>query len=274
MRGLAEFVMKGRKQAIMAVVLLGLIPLINLFNPVIVGLVMLRKGWKEAAIVLAWAILPIGAWALVGDIVPLIMLLGISGLSLLLRESESWEFTLLAATLIGVSVELYLTLQPATLDLILEQMELYLTTNNLQDVQIADYRETLVSFIGAVYMFIAIASLMTARWMQAALFNPGGFQQEFHGLRIKQKAALLILALMVLANLGILVPLTWVMYLVIPLMFSGVALIHSVVKTKNLSSMWLVVFYALIMLPLIVQMVVLLALLDSWYDFRARLKTA
>jgi len=37
MRGLAEFVMSGRKQAIMAVVFLGLIPLVNLLNPVVVG---------------------------------------------------------------------------------------------------------------------------------------------------------------------------------------------------------------------------------------------
>ena len=274
MRGLAEFVMKGRKQAIMAVLLLGFIPMINLLNPVVVGLVMLRKGWKEAAIVLAWAILPIAAWAVAGDIVPMIMLLGISGLSLLLRESESWEFTLLAATLIGVSVEVYLKLQPALLDLILEQMELYVAARSLQNVQIADYRETLTSFIGAVYMFLAIVSLMAARWMQAALFNPGGFQEEFHGLRIEQNVALLILGLMVLANLGILIPQTWVLYLIIPLMFSGVALIHSVIKMKNLSSMWLVVFYALIMLPMIVNMVVLLALLDSWYNFRARLKAS
>ena len=110
--------------------------------------------------------------------------------------------------------------------------------------------------------------------MQAALFNPGGFQEEFHGLRIEQNVALLILGLMVLANLGILIPQTWVLYLIIPLMFSGVALIHSVIKMKNLSSMWLVVFYALIMLPMIVNMVVLLALLDSWYNFRARLKAS
>jgi hypothetical protein len=88
MRGLAEFVMTGRKQAIMAVLLLGLIPLVNLLNPVVVGLVMLRKGVSEASIILAWAILPVGGWAIAGDIVPLIMLIGISGLSLLLRKSS------------------------------------------------------------------------------------------------------------------------------------------------------------------------------------------
>ena len=75
MRGLAEYVMTGRRQAMIAVMLLGLIPLVNLLNPVVVGLIALRKGLQEAGIVFAWAVLPLGAWAVAGDVVPLIMLL-------------------------------------------------------------------------------------------------------------------------------------------------------------------------------------------------------
>jgi len=272
MRGLAEFVMTGRKQAIMAVLLLGLIPLINLLSPVIVGLIMLRKGVREAALILAWAILPLAGWAIAGDSVPLIMLLGISGLGLLLRESGSWEFTLLASILIGVCVEFYLRVRPEVMDLIMQQLEVYLTTNNLQGVQVEELREIVTSFIGAVYMFLAVMLLMLARWMQAALYNPGGFRQEFHQLRIKHTVALSLMGLMLLANFGIVIPSSWVLYLILPMMFSGVALIHAVVALKKLSSMWLVVFYALIMLPLVAQMVVLLALVDSWYDFRTRLQ--
>lgn len=273
MRGLAEFVMTGRKQAIMAVLLLGLIPLVNLMNPVIVGLVMLRKGVNEAGVILAWAILPVGAWALAGDIVPLIMLIGISGLALLLRETESWEFTLLAAIAIGVAVEVYLRVRPAMLDLMFQQLGPYLESNDLQGMQIEDFREVVTSFIGSVYMFLAVVLLMLSRWMQAALFNPGGFKQEFHQLRIKQKVALLLMALVALANFDVVIPSSWVLYLVLPLIFSGVALIHAVVAKKKLSSTWLVVFYVVIMFPLVVQLLVLLALIDSWYDFRTRLTT-
>lgn len=276
MRSLAEFVMKGRKQAIMAVLLLGLIPLLNLLNPVVVGLVMLRKGVKEATLILAWAILPVGGWAIAGDIVPLIMLLGISGLALLLRETESWELTLLVSILIGISVEMYLRLRPEVLNLIFTQLEAYLATNSVQGlpqgVQINDLREIVTSFIGSVYMFLAVMLLMLSRWMQATLYNPGGFKQEFHRLRIKQKYALFLVGLMLLANFGIVIPPTWLLYLVLPMLFSGVALLHAVVAQKKLSSMWLVAFYALIMLPLVVQLVVLLALIDSWYDFRTRLQ--
>jgi len=270
MRGLAEFVMKGRKQAIMAVLLLGLIPLLNLLSPVLVGLVVLRKGFQEAVQVLVWAILPIGGWALAGDPVPLIMLLGITGLAGLLRSSESWEFTLLAAIAVGVCVEIYLRLQPAVLDLIFLQMQPYFEANAIQGEQLDALRDVMTSFMGAVYMFLSIILLMLARWMQAALFNPGGFQKEFHGLRVEQRVALILVSCMMLANFEILIPQTWMLYLVLPLMFSGIALIHAVVAEKKLSSRWLAVLYALIVLPLIANLVVLLALLDSWYDFRTR----
>lgn len=272
MRGLAEFVMKGRKQAIIAVLLLGLIPIANLLSPVIVGLVVLRKGMQEAAQILIWAILPVGGWAIAGDPVPLIMLLGISGLAGLLRSSKSLEFTLLAAIAIGVCVEIYLRLQPAVLDLIFIQMQPYFDANNIRGEELVELRDILTSFMGAVYMFLSIVLLMLSRWMQAALFNPGGFRKEFHQLRIEPKVALLLVASMMLANFEILIPFSWIPYLILPLMFSGLALIHAVVAAKKLSSLWLAALYALIMLPLIANLVVLMALLDSWYDFRSRLR--
>ena len=273
MRGLAEFVMRGRKQAIMAVVFLGLIPLVNLLNPVVVGLMVLRKGVLEVAIIFAWAILPIGAWAIVGDIAPLIMLFGISGLAWLLRETESWEFTLLATIAIGLGVEIYLRLQPAVLDGLFQQLELLLVTNNLQGIQLEDLRESIGSFIGVGYMFLAIGLLMLARWMQATLFNPGGFQKEFHQLRIGQKMALGLAGLMLLGSYQLLIPQSWVFYLILPLLFSGIALVHAVVVNKKLSSLWLAAFYALLIVsPTVLLLIVLLALVDSWYDFRSRLQ--
>ena len=274
MRGLAEYVMTGRRQAIIAVMLLGLIPLVNLLNPVVVGLIALRKGLQEVVIIFAWAILPLGAWAVAGDVVPLIMLIGITGLAVLLRESESWEFTLLAAIAVGVCVEVYFRLQPAVIDALMQQLDLYLQASNPQGLQIEEVRDAMLSVIGVVYMFLSIVLLMLARWMQAVLYNPGGFKQEFHSLRIEQKVALALIVIMLLSSFGIVVPEAWVLYFVLPLLFSGIALTHAVVAKKKLSSMWLVTFYILLMLPVVVQILVLLALVDSWYDFRSRLSSS
>ena len=271
MRGLAQFVMTGRKQAIIAAGLLGLIPLINLLSPAVVGIVMLRKGLQEATFVFIWGALPLVVWAMLGDIVPLVLLFGITGLTWLLRETESWEFTFLAAIAIGLVIEIYLRLQPAVLDAVFQQLQPYFQQNNLQGMEIEQIRETMTTIIGSVYMFLSIVLTMLARWMQASLFNPGGFQSEIHQLRIKQKVALILLGFILLCSFGILIPQAWVLYFMIPLVFSGVGLLHAVVAKRKMSSMVLVVFYVLLMLPVVIQVVVLLALIDSWYDFRARL---
>ena len=271
MRGLAQVVMTGRKQAIIAAGLLGLIPLINLLSPADVGIVMLRKGLQEATFVFIWGALPLVVWAMLGDIVPLVLLFGITGLTWLLRETESWEFTFLAAIAIGLVIEIYLRLQPAVLDAVFQQLQPYFQQNNLQGMEIEEIRETMTTIIGSVYMFLSIVLTMLASWMQASLFNPGGFQSEIHQLRIKQKVALILLGFMLLCSFGILIPQAWVLYFMIPLVFSGVGLLHAVVAKRKMSSMVLVVFYVLLMLPVVIQVVVLLALIDSWYDFRARL---
>ena len=158
MRGLAEYVMTGRRQAIIAVMLLGLIPLLNLLNPVVVGLVALRKGLQEVTVLFVWAVLPLGAWAMAGDVVPLIMLIGITGLALLLRETESWEFTLLAAIAVGVCVEVYFRVQPAVVDALMQQLEIYLQANNPQGLQIEEVRNVMLSVIG---FFLVLPNAVT-----------------------------------------------------------------------------------------------------------------
>ena len=271
MGSLAQFVMSGRKQAILASVLLGLVPLFNLLGPVVVGLVTLRKGVTEGLVVFAWAVLPLAGWAYVGDIVPVIMLLGILGLATLLRETGSWEFTLLAAIAVGAGVEIYLRLQPGLIELMLAQFEEVLRQGQVENFDMAMFRESMFSFIAAVYMCLAILLLMLARWLQARLYNPGGFQQEFHRLRMEQKVAGVLVVLMLLIEFSGIVPSNWVVYLMLPLVFSGLALVHGVVAIKKLSGMVLVVLYAMVMFRPVLLLVVMLAIVDSWYDFRARL---
>ena len=273
LRGLAEYVMTGRRQAMIAVTLLGLVPLVNLLNPVVVGLVALRKGLQEVVMVFVWAVLPVGAWAVAGDVVPLVMLIGITGLALLLRETESWELTLLAAIVVGISVEAYFRVQPAVIDALMEQLERYVRSSSSQDLQLELISSVMLSVIGAVYMFLAVLLLMTARWMQALLFNPGGFRVEFHELRIGRNVATCLIAAVLLSGSGVIVPEVWILYFLMPFVFAGIALVHAAVLMKRLPVMLLVTFYIVLMLPVAVQLVVVLALADSWFDFRSRLQS-
>src|SRR5690606_36977797 len=68
MTALAECAMAGRRQAILAAMLLGILPLVNSLSAPIVALVCLRHGPKEALMVGVWAMLPALAWAMAGDV--------------------------------------------------------------------------------------------------------------------------------------------------------------------------------------------------------------
>lgn len=277
MRALARFVMAGRMQAVAAAMLLGLVPVLNMLSPVVTGLVMLSRGPREGAFILMWALLPLAGWAVAGEPFPLIVLAGVAGLAWLLRETGSWALTLLAAILIGVGWDVYAGLEPAPLDTLFRQVETLLAASGIQSpgVRLEDVWSIMLNLLGASLMVTTLLVLMLARWMQAGLYKPGGFRREFHSLRLEWKAALALLAAMLLSAVGVL-PRTWIVYLMVPFTFSGIALVHAVVAIKQLSTVWLTGFYALLLiLPVLTGRALLLAtLLDSGLDFRGRLGSA
>lgn len=274
MRGLAQYAMNGRRQAITAAFLCGLIPLANMLTPAIVGLVGLRHGPREALMVAAWAALPLFGWAMAGDITPLILLVGVLVLAAVLRRTSSWQPTMLVAILVGVGAELALRLRPEFLVLLTEQVELFLAsgTAEMPEVPPELMQGVLISLFGVMHMFLAICLLMLARWWQAVLYNPGGFQQEFHQYRLQPSVAVALMALFVLASFGITVLSGWTMYFVMPLFFAGIALVHGLIGIKKLSRLWLIAFYMLMLNPPLAQLLAVFALADSWYDFRGRIQ--
>lgn len=277
MRGLAEYAMKGRRQAILAVLLCGLLPIVNYLAAAIVALVCLRKGWQEALIVVVWAILPAGGWAIAGDPIPLLLLAGTCCLAITLRETESWQLVLLGSIAIAVVTELSLRLIPGFLTNMVDQLKLALNEFNFA-VQPGftdeGYRQYVLAIYGLLHMVMSLVMLMLARRWQAQLYNPGGFQQEFHQLRIENKAALALTVLFILAINGVPVLRGWTYYFMVPLLVSGMALVHAIIGLKKLPKALLVIFYFVMMMPTMLLILVLLALIDSWYDFRKRIRVS
>lgn len=277
MRALAQYTMIGRRQAILASGLCGLIPLFNLLAPALVALVCLRHGPRETLIVAAWAALPLIGWALAGDVIPLVLLIGVPGLAMVLRRTASWSYTLLAAILVGVGAELVLRSRPDILAVMTEMLEAFLATGALAEqpeITSDMLRSVLVSLFGIMHMFLAICLLMVARWWQAGLYNPGGFRQEFHQLRVPPNVALLLVVMFLVASFSGTVLAGWSVYFMMPLFFAGLALVHGLVGLKKLSWLWLLAFYLLMLNPLVAQLLSVAALIDSWYDFRSRVKPA
>jgi len=277
MRALAQYAMNGRRQAITAAFLCGLIPLVNMISPALVALVCLRYGLREALLVAIWAALPLLGWAMAGDITPLILLIGVLALAEVLRASAAWQYTLLAAILVGVGAELALRIRPDFLDMLMAQVEAFLASGagpQNADLSPEIMRGALISLFGVMHMFLAICLLILARWWQAVLYNPGGFQQEFHQFRLQPAAAMILMVLFVLASVGVTVLSGWVMYFVMPLFFAGLALVHGLIGLKKLSWVWLLAFYLLLLNPLLAQLLIVAALMDSWIDFRGRIRRA
>ncbi|MYE99377.1 MAG: hypothetical protein F4234_04235 [Gammaproteobacteria bacterium] len=262
--------MAGRKQAVLAIVLLGLPPLVNLLTPALVAMVGMRKGMTAGSAMLLWALLPTGFWLLLGDAFPLLLLFGVFVLAAVLRATESWQNVLLAGIGVGAMFEFYLRAQPAMLDLLFEQLELYVRANNLEDVQLDEVREVMTTLLAAFYMALSVALLMLGRSMQAMLYNPGGFQEEFHALRIGQTTTLVLVGMILLVNIVEGLPEAWIFYLAAPFVFAGLALAHALVARKSASVFWLVAMYMLLIFPTMMYLLILVAIVDSWYDFRAR----
>lgn len=275
MKALAEYVMAGRRQAILAAVLLGLLPVVNFLSAPVVALVCLRHGKTEGLLVLGWAILPALGWAILGDVIPVLLLLGIATLALVLQYSNSWEVTLLAGIGVGIGAQVGLTLQPDFLLLMQQQIEQVLSNPEMQGQMSAlppeQMQQLLRAFFGAMLMFLVLVMLMLARSWQARLYRPGGFREEFHGLRLSWKATSMLVLLFALGSLGAPVLQQLTLLLVLPLLIAGVALVHGMVGLKKWPPASLVIFYLALLSPITTQILVLAAIVDSWYNFRARM---
>lgn len=276
MQALAKFAMKGRRQAILAAILLGVFPVVNFLSAPIVALVWLRHGKSEGLMVLAWAILPALGWAVLGDMIPLLLLLGIVVLAAVLRSTDSWEATLLSSIGVGLGAQLGLQIKPDFVVVMQQQIEQLMNNPELQGqfsaVPPEQLQQLLMVFFGTMLMFLALMLLMLARSWQAALFNPGGFRSEFHRLKLSWKASAALVLVFALVSVGSDEMQQLSLYFVVPLLIAGVALVHGVVGLRRWPVAVLVVFYATLLSPIMTQILLLAAITDSWYDFRARLR--
>jgi hypothetical protein len=277
MRGLAEYVMSGRRQAATVAVLFGLLPMLNLLSAAVVALVTLRKGPREGFLVMMWALLPAGLHWLEGDPASVIMVVGVFLLAQLLRRTQSWQQVLLLTTVLGVLLQLSLPLQQEYLASIRTRLVTVLESggglqSTAEGMTLAEAADQIMALwmdvYGVSHAFVFIVCLMIGRYWQALLYNPGGFQQEFHELRIDRRV-MAVLLLLVLAGLAGLQPLaSWIMLFCLVPSLVGLAVVHKVVAMRKLNTAWLFLAY---LLALATPLVLVLGFADSWLDIRKRM---
>ncbi len=279
MRAFAEFVMRGRTQAV-AVSVLGVGSMLFVWvSAATVALVTLRKGGTQGGIVLLWTLLPALVIAVMGrDIGPAAAVTGAAFAALALRSSASWTWALAAATLSGfVTAVLMSTLGAEQLAAIMEVLQRFMDKvqqeGNAAAAMALPSATAVAGLIGLSNVGSVLVSLLLARWWQSLLYNPGGFQREMHSLRLPQSFVLALAGVgLLLVNAGDDYRL-WSTIVTAPLLVAGLCLAHGVVGLRKMSGSWLVMLYlALLMLDGMRVVLMMVAVLDSWINFRGRLQ--
>lgn len=283
MRALADFVMRGRLQATFAVVIAAALPLLFWVSAAAGSLVLLRRGLNDALGIVAWALLPTLLWWHFGEPRPLLVLFGTLVLALVLRASVSWTRVLLASVLLGVLYGVIIdavfgeTVKRNAAELLelMPQMlgEAYQQMSADEKARVGNLlTPVLTGLMAALLQLLSLLSLLLGRYWQALLYNPGGFAREFRAVRLPAPIAVaLLVGIFLLPGLGIelamLTPLCSV-----PLAFAGVALLHGLVAQQRLGRFWLVGLYVslLLFMQLVYPLLVVLAVVDSLFDFRGR----
>lgn len=281
MKALAEFVMRGRKPAILVVMIAAVLPMLFPVSAAAGSLVLLRRGLADAASVVGWALLPAMTWWLLGEPRPLLVIVGTLVLAQVLRNSISWLRVVLTSVCVGVlfaavlgQVQGELIASTVTaLQQVLPEMlgEAYSSLTAIQRERlVALLPPLLTGIMAALLQLLCLMCLMVARYWQAVLYNPGGFARELQALRIPAPVAAALLAAVVLAPYGgsdllMLAPL-----LSLPLLLAGVALVHALVADRRIAVFWLAGMYVSLVLfmQLTYPLLVLLAVVDSVLDFR------
>lgn len=128
-------------------------------------------------------------------------------------------------------------------------------------------------------MTMEMGVLLLARWGQARLYYPGGFQRDFHALRLPKWVALVMGALLLATSFATIdmVLLVHVGLLAMALLaIAGLGFIHWYVAFKRYNLLWLVGVYGLIIgtSMAVLPLLAVVALLDSGLNFRQRLTAA
>lgn len=130
------------------------------------------------------------------------------------------------------------------------------------------------SFVAMLVLSLWIMSVCIGRWWQALLFNPGGFQQEFHQLRISKNVAIpaAILAWVISSQSGTLQYFAADIFILLTFFYwlGGVALVHSIAGNLRLHWSVYLIFYPLNIIPPMQVIVAGAGFFDSWFNFREK----
>ena len=282
MARLAHYVMASEWRAALIASLLLFLPLFSWAGASVVALYALRRGVEKSLLVTAVPVLCASLMAFVfGDPSILLVLAITIVLAAVLYRTLSWILVLLIGLglslvlvfLVGAVYEETLTgLVVAIKEVVAPPAQLATlgVDSKTVDAWMASLSVGALSFVQTVS---AIFALIFARAVQAQAYNPGGFKAEFEAVILPPMFAV---GCLVLATTGFLID-PWMLRFTpvgaLPLMFAGIALVHGLTSMRESRGL-IIVFYAALVFftPYLLMLLALLAVIDAFVDFRARVR--
>jgi len=291
---LARFILKGPSQAALvaaSMAILGLaVPPAAWLSAAAIVLVTLVNEPKSGLMTTALSALGAGIFAYLIFGSPQVALVFV-----LLAWLPAW----IIASILRQTVSLAYSLQVLTVISLLAVVMVYLFAPNIgehwresldimvaqlaeqsEDFNLTDLKQTedwIIRFLPGLFvssvMFGTMLSLFLARWWQAALYNPGGFAEEFQKLNLGKFSALCAMAILLIAMaVGnvfsvALVTVVFVLYGV-----QALSLLHAAIKIRQVNTAWLFAIYLIMFfIPQVLLLLILLSFSDPWLNIRRRI---
>ena len=267
----AHYIMRGRSQAAIVAAVGSLFFLVTLAA---LSLVTLRRGALEGTWVIAAALVfAVVLYMLLGGNNLLSISVTAAGLvvvylsAIVLRMTASWPHAI--ATLI-VSSAIISVLMAALTAGVTSEVEQVIAEQAEKIPGLADYINR-PALIVSMLVPSGILGLLLGRWLQALAYNPGGFRQDFHQLRLGLLSTVVYGVISALCLTWGKHYLLWAVVVILPLLMVSSAVVHHWAASKN-SSVLLWLYYFLLTFPPLMLAAALVGFLDHWVDFRSRLR--
>ena len=298
LRQATNFIMQSRSRAFGVAFVCAFIPLLGSISVLIAGLVTLRKGMWEGALILFAATAPFlikyyltplpadeagFAWVAIAALVVGNVLVWIY--ALLLRQYNNWSLilelsALFSIVIIGAIHWLYPDIQAwwgTQLNAYFTKMKTAVPDADFTlQLQAIDAIKSFATGLIVLSMLLnGLLQVVLARWWQVIIYEPGTrLRQELYRIRLGHVVGILFIAILLLsywANNATALDARPVFY---GLFFiAGLSVVHYLLALTKYTWFWLMLFYVTLiaLFPKSIMLVAFFALLDVLLDLRRRL---
>jgi hypothetical protein len=278
MRGLAEFVMRGRWQALAVAVTGSVLVFAAPLSAAAVALVTMGRGVRDGTWVVLWALLPalILGWVS-GDYGTGWLLLSVFVAAAALVQTVSLSLALLAVVPVSALGGLaLLTFNAGFLDTLLSLFDAWIEALQAGDNPLEMVRPTMGQVAGLMAVgnaLMASLCVLLGRYWQSELYKPGAFGEEFRALKLPSVWVVVLVVVTVVGAMSSGEWAAWSALAGIPITVCGFALLHSIARDRKLGGGFLTVSYILWAFVDVLKVGVLVAvLLDAFIDLGRRVK--